>query len=62
MSRVAGFTLVEITMVILIIGVMAALLIPRLPDVGGWRLKSAIRKLSRSISVVYDKAATSKLV
>ena len=59
---IAGFTLVEITMVILIIGVMSALLVPRLPDVGGWREKSAIRKLSRSISVVYDKAATSKLV
>ncbi|MDH5510670.1 MAG: prepilin-type N-terminal cleavage/methylation domain-containing protein [Nitrospinota bacterium] len=62
MNRLAGFTLVEIIVVILIIGVMAALLIPRLPDVGGWRLKSAVRKLSRSISVVYDKAATSKLV
>ena len=58
----SAFTLVEIAVVMLIIGIMATLFIPRLPDIGSWRLKSSARKLAHSIGAVYDKAATSKLV
>lgn len=60
--RSGGFTLIELVIVIAIIGVLAGMLVPRLPDITAARLKSSSRKLSGVISYLYDRAAATQIV
>lgn len=57
-----GFTLIELAVTLLVIGVMAGMLVPRLPDLGQWRLNSAARRLAGSVTHVYDQSVATQLV
>jgi general secretion pathway protein H len=58
--REAGFTLIEIMVVIVIISLAAALVIPRLPQHQGMRLKSSARNLASGIRFLSDRAIITK--
>ncbi len=60
MRRNGGFTLIELSIVVMIIAIMAGVLIPRLPDVTASRLKSSSRKIAGTISYMYDRAAATQ--
>lgn len=51
-----AFTLLEVVMVILVLGVAYALLVPRLPSVQYWREEAMIRRLSETISFLHRQA------
>ncbi len=53
----AGFTLIEVTLVIVIIGILLSVVAPRFPELGSSRLKSTTRRLAAQISYLYDEAA-----
>ena len=55
--RQAGFSLIELSLVILIIGIMVVLIVPRLPDLGATRLEEALRRLGTLSSYLHDEAA-----
>lgn len=55
-KRRGGFTLIELLVTVAIIAIMTSVLIPVLPDITGERLKSQARKLSSSITHIYDRA------
>jgi general secretion pathway protein H len=58
--REAGFTLIEIMVVIVIISLAAALVLPRLPHPEGMRLKSSARNLASGIRFLSDRAIITK--
>ncbi len=57
----AGFTLVEIALVIFIIGIMAAMIVPRIGVMETVHLKSASRKLAGTIRMTYNTAVLTKM-
>jgi general secretion pathway protein H len=56
----AGFTLIEMMVVIVIIAISAAVVIPRLPSAEGTRLKSSARNLASGIRFLNDQAIITK--
>jgi len=52
-----GFTLVELTLVLLILGIMLSLAVPRLSLIGEAQLDSAARRMAATISYLHDEAA-----
>lgn len=56
-SKYAGFTLIELTLVVLILGVLLTLTLPRLALLGEQRLDSAARRLAVLISYLHDESA-----
>ena len=57
-----GFTLIELTVVIVILGVMLTLIIPRLADLGEANLKRSARHLTGMIRFLRDEAQAKKNV
>lgn len=51
-----GFTLIEVTLVLFILGLMAAVVFPRIPNVGGGNFKKEARTLSGFIGGLYAEA------
>jgi general secretion pathway protein H len=56
-----GFTLIELAVVVLLIGLFSALVIPRLPWVGEDPLKASARRLAGVIKYYYNEAVLSGL-
>jgi len=55
-----GFTLIELTIVIVIMGVMLALIVPRLGDLGESNLKQSTRHLTGMIRFLRDESQAKK--
>jgi prepilin-type N-terminal cleavage/methylation domain-containing protein len=55
-----GFTLIELTIVIVILGVMLALIIPRLGELGEANLKQSARHLTSTIRFLKDESQARK--
>ena len=58
--RQAGFTLIEIMVVIVIIAISAALVLPRLPDTEATKLKNSAQNLASGIRFLNDQAIMTK--
>lgn len=56
----AGFTLIELMVVIVILAISAAVVIPRLPDTEATKLKSSARNLASGIRFLNDQAIITK--
>jgi general secretion pathway protein H len=56
----AGFTLIEIMVVIVIIAIAAAVVLPRLPSTEGTRLKNSARNLASGIRFLSDRSIVTK--
>ena len=56
-----GFTLIELTIVIVILGVMLSLIIPRLGELGEANLKRSARHLTGMIRFLRDESQATKL-
>lgn len=52
-----GFTLVELTLVVLIVGILMSMALPRLTILAGERLDSGARRLATLIRYLHDEAA-----
>jgi general secretion pathway protein H len=57
-----GFTLIELTIIIVILGVMLSLIIPRLGEIGEANLKRSARHLTGMIRFLRDESESRKLV
>lgn len=56
----SGFTLIEIVVVMVIIGMVMMLVLPRLPATEGENLKVSARTLAATLRYLQERAATSK--
>ncbi len=56
-----GFTLIELTVIIVILGVMLSLIIPRLGEIGEANLKRSARHLTGMIRFLRDESQSKKL-
>ena len=56
-SNSAGFTLVEIAVVMLIIGVFTLATLPRLADFAGLRIDKDAHRIARTVAYLYAQAA-----
>jgi prepilin-type N-terminal cleavage/methylation domain-containing protein len=61
-QRERGFTLIELTVVIVVLGVMLTLVIPRLGEIGEANLKRSSRHLTGMIRFLRDEAQAKKTV
>lgn len=55
-----GFTLIELTVVIVVLGIMLSLIIPRLGELGAANLKRSARHLTGMIRFLHDEAQAKK--
>ncbi|MBI1821533.1 MAG: prepilin-type N-terminal cleavage/methylation domain-containing protein [Nitrospirae bacterium] len=55
-GKIAGFTLIEISVVVLIMGLMALILLPRLTGLSGGNLNTVTRHLIGTIQTLKDEA------
>lgn len=59
-SQSRGFTLIELTIVIVVLGIMLTLIIPRLGELGEANLKRSARHLTGMIRFLHDEAQAKK--
>ena len=60
-STEKGFTLIELTLVIALLGLLLGLVIPRLPAIGENRLDATGRRIAGTVRHLYNEAALSGL-
>ena len=53
-----GFTLLEIVLVLIVIGLFVGLALPRLPDISGARIQKAARKVAMTLQAARVRAIT----
>jgi general secretion pathway protein H len=58
-NKESGFTLVELTIVVLLLGLFSLLVVPRLPGVGEDGLKSSTRRIAGTVKYFFNEAALS---
>ncbi len=58
-STESGFTLIELTLVIALIGLLLGLVVPRLPAIGENRLDAAARRIAGMVRHLYNEAVLS---
>jgi general secretion pathway protein H len=58
----AGFTLIEIAVVLAIIGMVLVLVLPRLPSPESENLKTSARSLASTLRYLQDRAATGRTI
>ncbi len=56
----AGFTLMELALVVAILAVATAILLPRLPRLAGTERTTAVRRLALILESVHDEASLKK--
>ena len=56
-----GFTLIELTLVIALLGLLLGLVIPKLPAIGENRLDATARRIAGTVRHLYNEAALSGL-
>jgi general secretion pathway protein H len=59
LNNESGFTLIELTIVVLLLGLFSALVVPRLPGVGADGLKRSSRQLAGTVKYFFNEAALS---
>jgi general secretion pathway protein H len=57
LNKESGFTLIELTIVVLLLGLFSALVVPRLPGVGEDGLKSSARRIAGTVKYFFNEAA-----
>jgi len=60
-STESGFTLIELTLVIALLGLLLGLVIPKLPAIGENRLEATARRIAGMVRYLYNEAALSGL-
>jgi len=60
--NISGFTLIEIAIVILVLGLFVTFALPKFSDIGEVELKSTARNLSTTIRYLYSEAAFKKKI
>ncbi|GAB4174785.1 MAG: hypothetical protein Kow00100_16710 [Geothermobacteraceae bacterium] len=60
-NRSTGFTLVELLLVILILGLLAGIALPKMVDIGGSDLERAERRLAGVVRLLYNEATLTGL-
>jgi general secretion pathway protein H len=55
----SGFTLIELTIVVLLLGLFSVLVVPRLPGIGEDGLKSSSRRIAGTVKYFFNEAALS---
>jgi prepilin-type N-terminal cleavage/methylation domain-containing protein len=58
LRAVAGFTLLEIVIVVAILGLLVGMAVPRLPDMTGVRIEKAARKVAMIIQLTRTRAVS----
>ncbi|MBI3808496.1 MAG: prepilin-type N-terminal cleavage/methylation domain-containing protein [Nitrospirae bacterium] len=58
----SGFTLIEIALVVLIIGLIALIVLPRMAGLSGGNLKTAVRHLTGTIQTLRDEAESRQIL
>jgi len=61
-SRISGFTLIELMVVLVILSITAALVVPRLPSTDAMELKSSARSLASLLRYLGERSISSKTI